>query len=79
MKFRESALSITAVLATALLIFALASASPVTSDALAEGSAGGGPCPRDTVGDTLTDPIESVSPDDGSILDELLEVLDEIF
>ncbi len=79
MKLRESALSITAVFSTALLIFALASVTPATPVAVADGGIGGGPIPADTVGDTLSDPMEKSNPDDGSILDEFLEILDEIF
>lgn len=79
MKLRESALSITAVLATALLIFTFAGTTPIAPDAFADGSAGTGPCPVDTVCDTLCDPIENSDPDDGSLLDEFLEILDEIF
>ena len=78
MKLRESALSITAVVCTALLIFALASTTPVASDAIADIGTGTGPVPADTTGDTLSDPIDNSNSDDGSLLEDFLEILDEI-
>lgn len=82
MKLRSSIASVAAVFAVALVVFMMASTSPVTSSAFADGH-GTEPVPQaeDTTGSgddsTITMP-SSPTIDDNSVIDWVIEAVDAV-
>ena len=77
MRPRGSVVSVFAVLCLSLLLFALAKTTPSASVASADNSAGG-TLPADSCGDTTCTALGCDDSDEESIIEVLIDVLDDV-